>query len=354
MAEFRRYRGSDLRTFLVAIFEHYGVSHADAVAEAESLVRADEMGIDSHGVAHIMANAYIPGLRSGEVDAKAQPEVVRQTAATALMDAHGGLGGVATTRAMELAIEKARSTGAGFVAVSNSRHFGAAAYYALLPVEHGMLGLSMTIGGLGVVPTYGRGRRLGINPLAFAAPSKHRHPFLLDIATSVVAGGKLELARMNRRSVPLGWIVDRAGKPTTNTDDYYAGGALLPLGGTPETGSYKGYGLAVMIDILCGVLTGMGFAASLGQTSARPHFVGAIDIAAFRSLDDFTTMMDEMIDTLGATEPAQGAERVLVHGEREFDAIAERTRNGIPLHPEVVDRLTSVAEAAGVPLPAPV
>jgi len=355
LPEYSRFRGSDLRAFVVAVFEHYGMPHDDAVVGAEALVHADEMGIDSHGVAHLATHRpYVPGLKDGSVNARAVPEIVRDSPANALMDARSGFGPVASTRAMQLAIEKARATGAGFVAVTNSKHYGAAAHYALMAVDHGMIGLSMTIGGLGVVPTYGRERRLGINPLSVAAPANREHPFLLDIATSVVAGGKLELARMRKESIPEGWIVDKAGKPTTNPYDYADGGALLPLGGAPETGSYKGYGLAVMIDIFCGLLTGFGFAAQLGSVDGRPHFFGAWDVATFQPLDTFTAMMDEMIQTLHATQPAEGAERVMVHGDREFAMLRERTQNGIPLHPEVVENLQRVASDTGIALPAPV
>jgi LDH2 family malate/lactate/ureidoglycolate dehydrogenase len=357
MMEFARYRGEELRGFLVAAFERYGVPREDAVVTAEALVHADEMGIDSHGVARVAIHpAYAPGLRDGQVDPRAVPTLVHEAPSTGVMDGQGGLGPVAATRATALAIEKARATGAGFISITNSRHYGAAAHYAMLALEHGMIGISMTIGGLGVVPTYGRGRRLGINPLSVAAPADREHPFVLDIATSVVAGGKLELARMHGRQVPLGWLVDREGRPTTDPMRYWEGGALLPLGGAPETGSYKGYGLSVMIDILCGVLSGCGFSAVMktGGSGATAHFVGALNIAGFRPLDEFTAMMDQMIRTLRETEPAEGAERVLVHGEKEFEALQDRRTNGIPLHPEIVGHLAKLASESGVPLPEPV
>jgi LDH2 family malate/lactate/ureidoglycolate dehydrogenase len=354
MPEYARYSGVDLRSFLVGAFEHYGVPRQDAVVTAEALVHADEMGIDSHGVARVAIHpAYAPGLRDGQVDPTAVPELVREAASTGVLDGRNGLGPVAATRATELAIDKARQTGAGFISITNSRHYGAAAHYAMLALDHGMIGVSMTIGGLGVVPTYGRGRRLGINPLSVAAPAAREHPFVLDIATSVVAGGKLELARMSGQRVPLGWIVDREGRPTTDPTRFWDGGALLPLGGAPETGSYKGYGLSVMIDIFCGVLSGAGFSAILrsGGGNATPHFVGAFNISGFRPLDEFTAMMDDMIRTLRETEPAEGAERVLVHGQKEFEALTDRRAHGIPLHPEIVGHLRRLAEETGVPLP---
>jgi LDH2 family malate/lactate/ureidoglycolate dehydrogenase len=254
---------------------------------------------------------------------------------------------------MELAIAKAKETGAGFVSVTGSRHYGASSHYATMALEHGMIGISMTIGGLGVVPTYGRGRRIGINPISVAAPAGDEPPFILDIATSVVAAGKLDLAKMAGKQVPLGWIVDADGKPTTDPDDFWRGGALLPLGGQPETGSHKGYGLSVMIDIFCGVLSGLGFSAGLGSSGQgdTPHFQGALRVDGFRPLDGFKGMMDEMLRTLKATEPAEGYERVYVHGEKEDEARRDRERNGIPYHRQVVGTLEKLGEEVGIPLP---
>jgi L-2-hydroxycarboxylate dehydrogenase (NAD+) len=354
---YARYDAGQIRAWTNAVFEKLSVPPQDAAAATDALVHADLMGIDSHGLARLaVLQSYAPGLQNGTVDPKAVPEVVHEAASTAVMDGHGGLGAVAATRAMELAIAKAKKTGAGFVSVKNSKHYGASSHYAAMALEHGMIGLSMTIGGLGVVPTFGRGRRLGINPMSVAAPGGDEPPFILDIATSVVAGGKLELAKMRGQQVPTGWIVDAEGRPTNDPDDFWKGGALLPLGGAPETGSYKGYGLSVMIDILCGVLSGMGFAASIreGRNDLTPHFQGALLVEGFGSLEAFRAMMDNMVQTLRATEPAAGAERVLVHGEKEFAAQRDREQNGIPYHPQVVGTLEKLASEVGIPLPAPV
>jgi LDH2 family malate/lactate/ureidoglycolate dehydrogenase len=314
------------------------------------------MGIDSHGLNRFSTNSYAGGVRSGAIDPKAAPSTVHEAAATAVVDGNGGLGPVAATRAMELAIDKTRKTGAGFVSVTNSRHYGASSHYSTMALEHGMIGISMTIGGLGVVATYGRGRRIGINPMSVAAPSGREHPWILDIATSVVAAGKLELAKMAGKSVPVGWIVDAEGKSTTDPNDFWRGGAILPLGGEAETGGYKGYGLSVMIDIFCGVLSGLGFSATMREKSpgATAHFQGALLVDGFRDLAGFQEMMDDMIRTLRATEPAEGAERVFVHGEREFEATRDREQNGIPYHREVVAKLEQLSSEVGIPMPAPV
>ena len=349
-----RYDAGQMTTWLQAVFQKMCVPAQHAAMTTDTLVDSDLMGIDSHGLARVAVHpSYARGLREGTVDPVAEPTLVHESAATAVIDGRGGLGPVAATRAMELAMDKARQTGAGFVAVTNGRHYGAAAHYSRMALERGMIGISMTIGGLGVVPTYGRGRRIGINPISVAAPAENEPPFILDMATSVVAAGKLELAKMAGKQVPLGWIVDEAGKPTTDPDDFTRGGALLPLGGLPETASYKGYGLSVMIDIFCGVLSGLGFSAGLRTcgVEATPHFQGALLIEGFRPLGGFKAMMDDLLRTLKETEPAEKAERVYVHGEKEFEARRDRERNGIPYHPQVVGSLDQLGEEVGIPLP---
>ena len=357
MADYVRYDATQIKQWLNGVFEKLGVPTRDAQMTTNALIHADLMGIDSHGLNRVTNQLYAGGLKDGVIDPKASPEVVHQSPSTATVDGNNGLGPVAATVAMELAIEKAKQTGAGFVSVRNSRHYGASSHYSTMAIPHGMIGFSMTIGGLGVVATGGRGRRIGINPMSVAAPAKDRHPFILDVATSVVAGGKLELAKMKGQQVPIGWIVDAAGKPTTDPEDFWKGGAILPLGGGPETGGYKGYGLSVMIDILCGVLSGSTFAGELrgpGGPATTPHFQGALRIDGFGPLDQFTATMDRMVDFLEATEPAEGSSGVIVQGKREYTTEQERLKTGIPYHREIVGRITELANDVGVPLPEPV
>jgi L-2-hydroxycarboxylate dehydrogenase (NAD+) len=354
MADYSRYDLDQILKWTTAVFEKLGAPAPDAGVTADTLIHADLMGIDSHGLNRLPVASYAGGLQNGSIDPKASPEIVHEEASTAVIDGQNGLGPVAATTAMQLAIDKAKKTGAGFVAIRNSNHYGAAAHYSTMALPHGMIGFSMTIGGLGVVATGGRGRRLGINPMSVAAPAGDAAPFILDIATSVVAGGKLELARMKEQKIPLGWLVDAAGRPTTDPLDFWKDGAILPLGGAPETGGYKGYGLAVMIDILSGVLSGSGFAGELrekGGSGNTPHFQGALRIDAFSPLIDFKAIMDRMIAYLKATEPAEGSSGVLVHGEREWAAQQERQKNGIPYHRDVVERITKLSNEVGVPLP---
>ncbi|MGH2459964.1 MAG: Ldh family oxidoreductase [Chloroflexota bacterium] len=342
-----------LRDFTRDVFGRLDVPADDAGTAADVLVHADVLGIDSHGVARLAGHpGYVPGLKSGIIKAKARPRVLSETASTAVLDGDAGLGGVVSTRAMDLAIAKARESAVGAVTVTGSHHFGIACHYAMKALAHGMIGIAMTNAAPQVVPTNGKHALLGTNPLSVAVPADQERPFILDMATSVGAAGKIEIAERTGKPIVDGWLVDHDGRPTTNPRSLWAGGSLLPLGSRPELASYKGYGLAVVVDVLCGVLSGAGFSSILDPVGwGTGHFFLALRIDAFRPLVDFTTMMDAMIRTLREAEPAPGAERVYVHGEKELDAERERRRNGIPLHPSVVESLQGLADELGVAFP---
>jgi LDH2 family malate/lactate/ureidoglycolate dehydrogenase len=357
MADYSLFDATEIKKWTSDVFEKLGAPADDARMTTDALIHADLMGIDSHGLNRSTNQNYFGGLKSGAINAKASPEIVHEAAATAVIDGQNGLGPVASTVAMELAIAKARDTGAGFVSIRGSNHYGAASHYSMMALPHDMIGFSMTVGGLAVQATGGMGRRLGVNPISVAAPAETSDPFILDIATGVVAVGKLELARMKQVPIPEGWIVDKDGASTTDPNDYWKGGAILPLGGLLETGGYKGYGLSVMIDILAGVLSGGGFAGELRQSVSSGgicHFQGALDIKAFSPVADFKAIMERMIAYLKATEPSDGSTGVLIHGEKEIKAERERTLKGIPYHRDVTDRLEEFATELGIPLPAPV
>jgi LDH2 family malate/lactate/ureidoglycolate dehydrogenase len=357
MADYSRFDATQITSWTSSVFEKLGAPADDARMATDALIHADLMGIDSHGLNRATNQNYFGGLKSGAINPKAVPEIVHEAGSTAVIDGQNGLGPVASTVAMDLAIAKAKDTGAGFVSIRGSNHYGAASHYSMMALPHNMIGFSMTVGGLGVVASGGRGRRIGINPMSVAAPAGEHLPFVLDIATSVVAAGKLELARMKEQPVPEGWIVDKDGASTTDPNEFWKGGAILPLGGMLSTGGYKGYGLSVMIDILAGVLSGGGFAGYLREnvkSGGTCHFQGALLIDGFGSVDGFKAIMDQMIEYLKATEPAEGSSGVIVHGEKEILAERERTLNGIPYHRDVVDRLEEVAAEVALPLPKPV
>jgi L-2-hydroxycarboxylate dehydrogenase (NAD+) len=350
VVEERRYPVDVLHRFVVDVLMTLAVPPDDARMAADALIRADVMGIDSHGVARLAGHpSYAPGLRRGLINPTPRPRIITEKASSVLFDGDNGLGVVVATQAMHVAIAKARQAGAGVVAVTNSHHFGIAAHYSLLAVEHDMIGLAMTNSYPQVVPTFGRKAMLGTNPISLAAPAGDEMPFVLDMATSVVAAGKVEIAQRAGKPIPPGWIVDCDGVPSVEAGDLWNGGALLPLGSTPEMASYKGYGLATAVDILCGVLSGAGYSSILDPSSwTTGHFMMAIDIAAFRQVPAFKAMMDAMILSLRQAETTMGQDRVLIHGEREYAIQADRNRRGIPLHPTVESSLRVLSEEIGV------
>lgn len=346
-----RYTATELIDFTARVFTHLGVEPADARLAAEILIEADLMGIDSHGIAHLPSHgSYAPALKEGRVNPRPTIRVVRETPATALIDGDRGLGLITGYRAMRLAIEKARAVGMGSVAVFNSRHFGAAGYYALMAVPEDMIGLAMTNAGPWFVPTRAKKKMIGTNPIAVAAPAGSEQPFLMDLATSTVAMGKLEIALREGKPIPPGWALDGEGRPTTDIATVYREGGLTPLGSREETSSYKGYCLGVMVDVFTGVLSGAGYSMALGQYGGGVgHFFAAWRIDAFRPVEEFKAMMDAMQRTFRTAEPADPARPVLLPGQREFETRAERVAHGIPLHVSVVKTLDDLADSLGLP-----
>ena len=239
------------------LFEAVGMSPSDARRAADPLIYADLRGIDSHGVSN-MFPFYLQWLSSGFLNPTPQPKVVREAPAVATIDDDRGLGLATSHDAMASAIERARTCGVGSVAVTNSGHFGAAAYWASMALDHDMVGLAVTIGGLQVAPTHGARAMVGLNPIAFAAPAGEEAPFVFDGSMSSVAGNKIRIARRLGAKVAPGWIAQPDGTPIMEPSDVPEDFLMLPLGGTREIGSHKGYSLAVVVDILAGVLSGTG------------------------------------------------------------------------------------------------
>jgi L-2-hydroxycarboxylate dehydrogenase (NAD+) len=334
--------------FVSRSFAKLGVPADDAEIAANVLVASDLRGVDTHGVIRFNPNAwYVKWLRDGVMTAQPNIRVVSENASTALLDADNGMGFIAGHRAMELAIKKAKETGAGIVTVRNSRHYGMSAYYAMLALSHDMIGITMTNASRQVVPTFGREARFGTNPICFAVPARDEHPFVLDMATTTAAAGKLELAIRLGKPVPTGWALNEKAESTTDPKVAQQARRLLPLGGSREGGSHKGYGLGILVEILCGVLTGTVTALNAHQ-EPRGHFFGAIDPAAFRSVDEFKADMDRLIRALKSTPPIEGESRVYVAGEIEFETAEERAERGIPLHSSVLQGLRDVGSQLGV------
>jgi len=270
-------------------------------------------------------------------------------------------------RAMDRAIKKALDLGVGFVSVRNSNHYGIAGYYAMMALEHDCIGISMTNAGVLVAPTFGRNAVLGTNPISVAAPAAEERPFVLDMATSIVPRGKLEVYHRLGKSIPLGWALDETGTPTTDTervlenfkDKKRGGGGLLPLGGAGELlGGHKGYGLSLMVDVLSGVLSGAAYAnlvypkddAGTPLPSNIGHFFGAWRIDAFRPAEEFKATMDDLQRRLKAAPKAKGQDRIYIQGEKEYEAEARHSREGIPLSPKVAADLRALGGALKVSL----
>jgi LDH2 family malate/lactate/ureidoglycolate dehydrogenase len=346
-----------LREFTVRVFRSFGLSPADAAQAADVLAKADIRGIDSHGVARL--RTYVDMFTIGRINPKPNIKIVRDKKSVATVDGDSGLGLVVGPRANEIAMEKASRFGSGWVSVCNTNHYGIASYYSLKAEEKDMIGWSMTNTSRIVVPLWGAERRLGTNPIAIAFPGYSNPPIVIDLATSVVAFGKIEIAKRAGKSVPEGWIIDAHGNPSTSPDDVYEGG-VLPLGSTREMGAHKGYCLSAMVDILCCVLSGANwgpFAPPFALFEEAPkesvgkgigHFFGAMEIDGFEDVEVFKKRIDHWIAVFRNTRPAPGQEAVLIPGDPEREAEAFRSKNGIPLVSAVVNDLKEVAQIAQV------
>lgn len=315
---------------LSSIFRAVGTRDDDADVAAKVLVAASVRGVDTHGVANVVG--YSKNAENGVYTVPQKTEILSESETTALVSGGNGIGLVSAYRAMEIAIKKAKEHGVGMVSVKDGHHVGMVAYYATMALEHDMIGMSMTTAAPAVRPALGAKKMLGTNPIGFAAPAGEERDFVLDMATSTVASGKVSLARRIGVPVPAGWgvTIPDGGEITEPPDGENETWALNPLGNTREQGAHKGYGLAVVVDILCGVLSGGGFSAQLGR-GENMSWVMAIDIGKFRPIDEFKSMMDEMIRELHATPPLPGADRVLVAGDPEADAMDDRLANGVPV-----------------------
>ena len=352
----RRYSGQALRDFTASVLASYGVPPDDAAIGAEVLIDADLVGIESHGIAHLPWHiGYAPGFESGAVNPTPDIKVLRESPISAAWDADGGFGTIVCQKAMSACIEKALASGMGMVTVRNGRHFGAAGYYAHMAAEHDLIGMAMCNVPPIAVAAGGKGRAFGTNPIAMAAPVANDTAFRLDIATTAVAGGKLEIAGRQGRPLPEGWAVDQEGAHSDDPHILRKNGALLPLGSTLTTSSHKGYGLGLMVDVMTGVLSGegSGLFSPRGQNLVQGQWFAAWRIDLFCDPSEFKTNMREMADAIRAIEPLDSVERVVIPGDPEEIARADRAANGIPLDDETIEQLTALGAQRGIPFPTP-
>ncbi len=353
-------RPESLKAFCSEALRKLRVPDEEAEITADVLVSADLRGVESHGVSRLPR--YAKRLMNNWIRPEAKLTVRKETPVSLLVDAENSLGQVVAYRVMELCIEKAKKSDIAFAAVGNSNHIGIAGYYAMMALKEDMIGLCMTNAWPLIVPTFGIEPILGTNPMAFAIPTKHERPFVLDMATSVVPIGKMEVYRRHGKNVPVGWAIDESGEPAVDTETVMRCvyktkcGGLLPLGGLEETAGYKGYGLSLLVDILSGILPCAAYGPHVGipedpKPSNIGHFLGAIDIKAFTSVDEFKDRMDIMIRSIRASAKAKGQDRIYIHGEKEWELEEQYRRTGIPLYLKVWENLRDLASQLRIEFP---
>jgi uncharacterized oxidoreductase len=332
-----------LHATLVTIYIREGVPPKEAQVVADHQVRANLAGHDAHGA--IRTSDYVAQLRNGEVQAGAPTAIVSETATTAVVDGNWNFGFIATNRGLDVALDKARTAGVAAITIRRQGHVGRLSDYASRAAENGFIAMVTADSGNGpkaVAPYGGRARRLGTNPLAIAVPSDIG-PVVTDMATTTVAAGKLRLARIEGRPIPRGWIVDRDGLPSTNPDDYFNGGALLPLGGDQ---GHKGYGLSFMVEVLSGLLTGIGFAENPDGIHNDGVFLMAVAVDRFRPLAQFTADVAAFVDYVKSSPLAAGFSEILYPGELERRTDALRRKEGVPIDDAT---WTTLRELSGLP-----
>jgi uncharacterized oxidoreductase len=324
-----------------------GASEEEAGTVAKYLINANLMSHDSHGILQLIG--YVDRIRKGHIVPGAKFEIVNETPTTAKINGNWGFGQIVQTKATQLAIEKAKKNMIAAVTVAYQSHVGMLNTYTRMAAAEGLIGQMTCDSGRGrkqVVPFGGRDARLGTNPICIALPSNLEGPIFIDMATSQVAAGKIVLHRNRRNQVPLGWMVDKEGIPSTNPNDFFDGGALMPMGGTDA--GHKGYGLGTVIDVFAGILTGLGW----GEDPKARHNDGslfiAINVTAFRPIEDFMAEVTGFARYLKSSRPAQGFKEVMYPGEIEWLTMQERLKTGVPIEDETWAVVTKLAASVGV------
>ena len=352
--EYRLAAEPELKRFVSTALTKVGVAPDDATIVADVLVAADLRGIESHGVARL-ESYYVNRIREGQLEAKPDVETVRETPTSLLVDAGNGLGHPTAKRTMDRILQKADASGAAFGAVRNSNHYGIAGYYAMMALDRDTIGIASTNSVRYGAPTFGKDVLLGTNPLAFAIPAKNEPAFVLDFATTTVPKGKLEVYNRKEKKLNPGWAIDAHGNETLDPQVALKG-ALLPLGGYgTDNGGHKGYGLGLLVDILCGVLSGGAFGNDLPLPSDPPlpgkisHFFAAFKIDGFRDPEQFKADMDTELRAFKDSQKAPGHDRIYVAGEVEYEKTLYNREHGVPVHVKVWSGLEKLAGELGIP-----
>lgn len=349
-----------LELFMTDVLAKLGIPREEAAICADVLITSDRRGIDSHGINRLKP-IYYDRIKAGILDTTTNFEVVKETKTTAVIDGHNGMGHVIAKRSMQMAIDRAREYGLGMVAVRNSTHYGIAGYYALMAAQAGMIGVTGTNARPSIAPTFGVENMMGTNPLTFGMPTDEKFPFVLDCATSVTQRGKIELYERLGKDIPPGLVIDREGKTRSDTSqvlkDLVTGhAALAPLGGIgEETGGHKGYGYAVVVELLSSALqAGNTMKALTGVSDGKRvpielgHFFIAMDVEAFTELSEFQKSAGDVLRELRASAKAPGQERIYTAGEKEYLAWEERKTTGIPIPPAVQEDMIAMRDELGL------
>lgn len=334
------------------VFNKFGFNEKESETIVDVLLLSDLFGIESHGIQRLIK--YYSEIKNGIIKLNSEMDIIKDTPISAVIDAQAGMGQLIGEKAMNLAIEKAQTSGFGMVVVRNSNHYGIAGYYAKMAEEKGLLGISMTNSPAVIVPTFGKDAMLGTNPIAICLPAEP-YPFLLDMSTSVVTRGKVEVYHKRNEPLPIGLGLNSDGEDTTNAEDILfnvaknLGGGLLPLGGSKElTGGHKGYGLALAVEmftaILSGGLTGNNVNLNNPNGSGTCHSFLAIDYGMFGDKKEIENSMSKYLNELRNSNKAKGAMRIYTHGEKEIESYNDKMINGIPLNDITLKEINDICE----------
>jgi len=352
--EYLRVDHLKLKEFVSAVFQALQVSKDDAGTVADVTVASDLAGISSHGVQRI--RRYVDGIRIGNVNVKSNIRVVSESEAVALLDADNGLGQVAASKAMDLAVKKAAKCGIGLTLVRNSNHFGIAGYYSMKAVEKGLIGVTLTNSEKLVAYTNTLGRSLGTNPIAVGIPKEKPPPILFDAATSVVPVGKIELYKKLSKEIPEGWVMGEFGESLSGDSASIHGkiqenkAAILPIGGSgEELGGHKGSGLSFIVDVISGVLSGAAWGVHVGYTVGdNPSNVGhtllAVNIESLMPKEEFFDRIEKYVQEIKSAPKHSKAERIWIPGEKSWLTIQTRMKKGIPIYRTIYDDLKELAD----------
>jgi len=347
-----------LEQFTRNVFEKMGCSPEDAKMATDVFIAAELRGYSSHGMIRI--KDYFQLWQAKRINVNPNVKIVHESPSTAVVDGDGAIGMIAAAKSMEIAIEKAKTAGTGWVSTRGSNHFGIAGYYSMMALEHDMIGICMTIANPLVAPTFSVSQMLGTNPIAVAVPAGIHPPFVADFSTTPIARGKLAVAAKMGESVPAGYVQDADGNSSTNPDILKEGGSMLTLGGSREQGGHKGYCMSAIVDIFSAVLSGANFGPFCPPSVAylpvkdekvgegTGHFFGAMRIDAFQTPDAFKSQMDKWIETFRAAKPAKGYDRVMIPGDPERENEERISKEGINVLVPVQKEMKEIADELGI------